>query len=143
MQAVCVLLGLVASAQALLVGSSAGRVAARASVSMGPDDSARLGSWVSKATWLKSSKAPKGPFGGSGEQGWIGDQGRGTQVQKFEGGTDYLFFQGPAPKSAIQENLPSFFSAENFSNLKITPAQIAVTLVGPACFLVAASVVLS
>merc|ERR1712151_1050996 len=27
-------------------------------------------------------------------------------------GEDFLFFQGPAPKSAIQEDLPSFFSGD-------------------------------
>ena len=55
-------------------------------------------------------------------------------MQSFEKGTDYLFFQGPAPKTAVQEDLPSFLSAENFADLEITPAQIAVTLVGPVLF---------
>ena len=88
--------------------------------------------------------APKGAFGGAGspEDGWIGDRGESDQVRAFEAGTDYLFFQGPAPKTAIQEDLPSFFSAENFADLEITPAQIAVTVAGPACFVAAASIVL-
>jgi len=82
--------------------------------------------------------APKGPFGGSGgpEEGWIGDQGQSVQVQKFEAGEDFLFFQGPAPTTAVQDDLPSFFSAENFADLEITPLQIAVTVVGLGTFAV-------
>jgi len=42
----------------------------------------------------------------------------------FEAAEDYLFFQGPAPKSAIQDDLPDFFSAENFTDMKVTVPQI-------------------
>ncbi|KAL1500365.1 hypothetical protein AB1Y20_013028 [Prymnesium parvum] len=143
MQTLGLVFGLVASAQALVVGTPALHSGARAAAVMGPDDSARLGAWAKKASWLKTSKAPKGPFGGYDEEGWLGDNGAGEQVKNFEAGTDYLFFQGPTPKTGIQEDLPSFFSKENFADLEITPAQIAVTLVGPACFLAAASVVLA
>lgn len=131
-----------ASAEALVVGTPALRSGARAAATMGPDDSARLGAWTKKAPWLKTTIAPKGPFGGYSEEGWLGDKGEGIQIQKFEGGTDYLFFQGPTPKTGVQEDLPSLFSAENFEGLEISPAQIAVTLVGPACFLVAAKITL-
>jgi len=58
------------------------------------------------------------------EDAWIGDQGRSEQVKKFEAAEDYLFFQGPAPKSAIQDDLPDFFSAENFTDMKVTVPQI-------------------
>merc|ERR1719461_830609 len=69
---------------------------------------------------MMAGLSPKGPFGGyaegdSSEQGWLGDRSEGTQVKKFEAGEDYLFFQGPAPKTAVQLDLPSFFSAENFA----------------------------
>jgi hypothetical protein len=76
--------------------------------------------------------APKGAFGGSGgpEEGWVGDRGRSEQVQKFEDGTDFLFFQGPAPTTAVQPDLPNFFSAENFSDMKINVSQVAFTVIG-------------
>merc|ERR1719502_1193886 len=90
-----------------------------------------------------SMVAPKGPFGGSTDtdEGWLGDNGKSVQVQAFEGGTDYLFFQGPAPTTAVQEDLPSFFSADNFADLEITPLQIAVTVVGLATFAAAVSII--
>ena len=93
----------------------------------------------------KNAPAPKGAFGGSGgpEDGWIGDQGASVQVQAFESGTDYLFFQGPTPESAIQEDLPSFLSPENFSDLEITPFQIAVPIVGLGTFAVLLPVLLN
>merc|ERR1719231_2224018 len=83
--------------------------------------------------------APKGAFGGftkpgDSSTGWIGDQSKGTQVGKFEKGEDYLFFQGPAPKTAIQEDLPSFFSFENLADAEIKPIQIVVTGVGLGTF---------
>ena len=43
--------------------------------------------------------------------GIVGDRSRSKQIAKFEAASDYLFFQGPAPKTAIQEDLPDFFSA--------------------------------
>jgi len=78
---------------------------------------------------------PKGPFGdfylpGEEAKGWVGDTSQGTQIAKFEAGEDYLFFQGPAPETAIQEDLPSLFSIENLSEAKITVAQIGVTATG-------------
>ena len=86
----------------------------------------------------KKGTYPKGPFGGSGDdsEGWFGDQGKSVQVQKFESGTDYLFFQGPAPKTAVQEDLPSFFDVESaIENLEFQgPLQILVTLTGLASF---------
>ena len=59
-----------------------------------------------------SMLAPKGPFGGSTAdgEGWVGDRGRSAQVTKFEAGSDYLFFQGPAPKSAVQPDLPGLLT---------------------------------
>ena len=52
--------------------------------------------------------APKGPWGGSTDSsdGWFMDRGRSAQVKKFEGGSDYLFFQGPSPLYAVQPDLP-------------------------------------
>jgi len=84
---------------------------------------------------------PKGPFGdfvlpGDSSDGWVGDQSKGTQIDKFQSGEDYLFFQGPAPKTAIQEDLPDFFSLENFEDIEIVPAQIAVTATGLLSFAV-------
>ena len=35
-------------------------------------------------------------------------------------GKGYLFFQGPTPKTSVQADLPSFFSAENFADLEVT-----------------------
>merc|ERR1719421_1954665 len=77
----------------------------------------------------KAKNAPDGPFGGSKKPGSPGGF-LGEQIRKFEEGDDYLFFQGPAPKTAVQEDLPSFFSAENFADLEITAPQIAVTATG-------------
>ena len=59
-----------------------------------------------------SMLAPKGPFGGSTAdgEGWIGDRSVSAQVTKFEAGSDYLFFQGPAPKSAVQPDLPGLLT---------------------------------
>lgn len=98
-----------------------------------------------QAALAVKGKAPKGPFGGSGgpDDGWIGDQGRSVQVEKFEGGTDYLFFQGPAPTTAVQDDLPSFLSAENFADMEIKPLQIVFTVVGFGAFAVLLSVLLS
>lgn len=89
----------------------------------------------------KLPPVPKGPFGGfrlPGEDtdGIVGDRSQGTQIAKFQAGEDYLFFQGPAPKTAIQDDLPSLFSAENFEDLEIVPAQIAVTATGLLSFAV-------
>merc|ERR1719261_562876 len=57
-------------------------------------------------------------------------------------GKGYFFFRGPSPKTAVQEDLPSFFSAENFADLTITPAQVGVTVSGLASAAVLASVLL-
>merc|ERR1719261_1258605 len=56
----------------------------------------------------------------------------GGQVEKFERGDDYLFFQSPAPYTQFQEGLPDFFSAENFQDLEISPLQIIFTGTGVA-----------
>lgn len=102
---------------------------------------------VSSLSMKKAPLIPKGPLGGyrvpgEEENGWVGDRSRGTQIGKFEKGEDFLFFQGPAPKSAIQEDLPSFFSGDNFSDLEITPLQIAVTVTGIGSFAAVTSVLL-
>ena len=72
----------------------------------------------------KKPLIPKGPFGNyrspsdSTEDGWVGDRSRGTQIGKFEAGEDYLFFQGPAPKSAVQPDLPGLLTGVR---LALTP----------------------
>merc|ERR1719446_1636935 len=90
--------------------------------------------------------SPKGPFGGSvkpgSPEGWIGDRSQSVQIKKFEKGEDYLFFQGPAPKTAVQEDLPSFFSFENLADAEIKPIQIVVTGVGLGTFAIAAAIVI-
>ena len=70
-----------------------------------------------------SMLAPKGPFGGSTEdgEGWVGDRGVSAQVTKFEAGSDYLFFQGPAPTSAVQPDLPCLLTGENFAAIEDVP----------------------
>eukprot|EP00964_Phaeocystis_antarctica_P063304 scaffold37975_cov57-Phaeocystis_antarctica.AAC.1 len=82
---------------------------------------------------------PKGAFGGSGRPGedptegkWVGDRGQSAQVKKFEGGSDYLFFQGPAPKTAVQDDLPSFFSFDNLKDTSISPLALPVAATGAA-----------
>ena len=113
------------AAHGFAVGTKPASAKPRASVAMGD-----------KSNNTPAKFAPKGAFGGKAKpgkgqaQGWIGDRSKSTQVTKFEEGSDFLFFQGPAPKSAVQENLPSFFSAENFQDLEIKPLQIAVTATG-------------
>merc|ERR1711865_1133618 len=71
-----------------------------------------------------------------GKAGWVGDRSKSKQIEKFEKGSDYLFFQGPAPKTAIQEDVPNFFSPENVesivADIKITPLRIAIGLTGSA-----------
>ena len=53
-----------------------------------------------------------------------------TQVERFEKGDDYIFFQGPKPATGNQPDLPSFFSLDNFADLEISPVQVGVTVVG-------------
>ena len=65
------------------------------------------------------------------------------QMQAFENGEANLFFQGPAPTTAVQDDLPSFFSAENFQDLEISTLQIAVTVVGLGTFAVLLPTLLS
>ena len=89
---------------------------ARAAVTMAdPNDGKKV--YVPKDAKGRVPKIPKGPFGGYAEPGdsqsvgIVGDRSRSKQIAKFEAASDYLFFQGPAPKTAIQEDLPDFFSA--------------------------------
>merc|ERR1719310_2169362 len=101
----------------------------------------------------KKPLIPKGPFGNyrspsdSTEDGWVGDRSRGVQIGKFEAGEDYLFFQGPAPKTAIQEDLPSFFSLENLgdaaANLQVTPVRVLIGVAGIGSFGLVGQTVLS
>jgi flagellar biosynthesis GTPase FlhF len=51
-------------------------------------------------------------------------------------GEGYFFFQGPTPKTAVQADLPSFFSAENFASMKIERNQVIVTITGFLSFFV-------
>ena len=86
-------------------------LAARAAITMGGDGPV----YVPKDAKGKTPKIPSGPFGGffdpdEEKAGWVGDRSKSKQIEKFEKGSDYLFFQGPAPKTAIQEDVPNFFS---------------------------------
>ena len=100
---------------------------------------------------MKGGLFPKGPFGGSGRVGdrdptagkWVGDRGQSAQVKKFEGGSDYLFFQGPAPKTAVQEDLPSFFSAENLEGASLPPLALPFAASGLATFAFATSILVA
>jgi hypothetical protein len=65
-----------------------------------------------------------------------------TQVQKYEDGEDFLFFQSPAPTTSEQDDLPSFFSPDNFAELEIKPLQILVTLTGLGSFAAVAAALL-
>jgi len=67
----------------------------------------------------------------------------GGQVEKFERGDDFLFFQSPAPYTNVQEGMPSFFSLENFADLEFSLLQGVVTVTGIASFAAVASVVLA
>ena len=42
---------------------------------------------------------------------------------KPEPGKGYFFFQGPTPKTAVQKDMPDFFSAENFADVEVSPVQ--------------------
>merc|ERR1712166_979153 len=97
--------------------------------------------YVPKDAKGKTPKIPSGPFGGyfdpdETKAGWVGDRSRSKQIEKFEKGSDYLFFQGPAPKTAIQEDVPNFFSPDNVqsivADIKITPLRIGIGLTGSA-----------
>merc|ERR1719446_1535934 len=91
-----------------------------------------------------------GPFGGykvAGDgEGWVGDQGTSVQVTAFESGDDYLFFQGPAPKTAVQDDLGSFLSGEELEEIvaNVNPLALVLPLITGAGSLAAVgSVVLS
>merc|ERR1719424_1647923 len=112
-------------------------LAARAAITMGGDGPV----YVPKDAKGKTPKIPSGPFGGffdpdEEKAGWVGDRSKSKQIEKFEKASDYLFFQGPAPKTAIQEDVPNFFSPENVesivADIKITPLRIAIGLTGSA-----------
>ena len=149
---------------ALRAGARGPTLTARATISMVDEKNV----YAPKDAKGRTPKIPKGPFGGyaepggSQERGILGDKSKGRQIAKFEAAQDYVFFQGPAPKSAIQEDLPSFFSPvraptavvegrlpsnlrcilgsvqENFQyaidNLKITPLRIGIGLAGLGAF---------
>ena len=136
----CVMVGLLAGAEGFSIGSPAAVQTRMSSPLMAGD----------KSNNTPAKLVPKGPFGGyvtasesSADAGWIGDQSNGEQIGKFERGEDYLFFQGPAPKTAVQEDLPSLFSAENLAEMQIKPLQIGVTVVGVATFAAVGSVLIS
>jgi hypothetical protein len=40
--------------------------------------------------------------------------------------TDTPLLQGPTPKTAVQDDLPDFFSAENFADLEVRPTRPAL-----------------
>ena len=70
-----------------------------------------------------------------------------AQVTKFQEGTDFLFFQSPAPLTSGEfyeaaDPPPNFFSAENFQDLQITGPQIGVTVTGIGSFLALAGVLI-
>ena len=57
------------------------------------------------------------------------------QVERFQAGEEFLFFQSPAPLTSGEffeaaDPPPNFFSAENFQDLQITGPQIGVTVTG-------------
>ena len=57
------------------------------------------------------------------------------QVERFQKGEEFLFFQSPAPLTGGEffdaaDPPPNFFSAENFSDMQVTAPQIGVTVVG-------------
>ena len=49
------------------------------------------------------------------------------RAQAHQDGEEFLFFQGPSPLTKVQKNVPSFFSGDNFKDLKIVPALIGVS----------------
>lgn len=56
-----------------------------------------------------------------------------TSTKKGEG---YQFFQGPTPKTGVQEDLPDFFSKENFADAgQLGGTQLAVIGLGSVLFL--------
>merc|ERR1719454_1461474 len=61
---------------------------------------------------------------------YAGGEKTSVQISAFEDGTDYVFFQGPSPKTAVQDDLPDFLSGENLSeiaeNLSITPLRLVI-----------------
>jgi len=54
-----------------------------------------------------------------------------------------MFFQGPTPKTGVQDDLPNLFSKENFEEFEITPLMIAAAVTGGGSLAVVASVVLA
>ena len=57
-----------------------------------------------------------------------------TSTKKGEG---YQFFQGPTPKTGVQEDLPDFFSGENFAAAGgLSGTQLAIIGLGGALFAV-------
>lgn len=59
-------------------------------------------------------------------------------------GTDFLFFQSPAPETAEQDDLPSVFSGDYIGSFELQgPIQIAVTITGVVSAAAVASVLLA
>ena len=96
---------------------------------------------------MRVTKVPSGPLGDYrkvGETGsWLGDRSQGTHIDKFERGEEFLFFQGPSPKTAIQDDLPSFFDlSSTLGNAEITPIMIVLAGTGAVSFAAVGSVLL-
>ena len=139
-RALVLLLGAIGSASAFMAASPRSATSRTSAVSMAGKDPTKdprgktSGFYGVGSTPVK--QAPKGPLGGrvkpgeSGEQNWVGDRSQSQQVRAFEAGTDYLFFQGPAPRTAVQDDIPDFFSAENFADVTISRGQIIASVTG-------------
>ena len=55
----------------------------------------------------------------------VTNQASNWDEYKKDNQRDYTFFQGPAPKTSVQEDMPDFFSAEARSDSEVPPQLLA------------------
>ena len=57
----------------------------------------------------------------SEEKRAVADAGSNWVAERKPNQQGYEFFQGPTPKTGVQEDLPDFFSADNAADIQIPP----------------------
>lgn len=144
MRVVAAVAALCTVANGFSINAAAPAVRARASaVSMGEYDFPGDPGQVRRALLSTCSSFALSPRFTMASRPWLTLAVHAAQVAKFEDGTDFLFFQSPAPTTMYQDDLPSFFSGENFSGMEVKPLQIAVTVSGLATAAAVVPVLLS
>mmetsp|Transcript_17118 Transcript_17118/g.28665 ORF Transcript_17118/g.28665 Transcript_17118/m.28665 type:complete len:151 (+) Transcript_17118:49-501(+) len=58
-------------------------------------------------------------------------------------GQGYTFFQGPTPKTSVQEGMPDFFSADNFAGAELPAVAKVLAAVGSLAFVAVAVILIT